>query len=328
MDSSFDNDDLMLSNGDEDIDHKSENTSKNSVNKRWQGVCLDDGTGHNVYYVDNTGYRSRKVPPNVEYEYLSNGERRYYYRGRCIRCKNESPSVFVIMNKGTTGFSCNYCKNCLIAVTPGINKIRGNGDLIWKCVEDVPKIMYRNLKEHALLANRDDIILDRCLDALLCTKLLSKKRRDDSRTTKIMRRAREYGVFDGGYKSWGFDFDKFDEYYGEMNDNGDPHGLGVKWYNDGSIYCGEWKEGNRHTSEKGLWTRQDGTTYEGNWFNDLKHGKGEQVQPNGSKYVGEFAKGFEHGHGILQDATNGSTYEGRYVSIYLYLLFLYNTNYT
>ena len=35
----------------------------------------------------------------------------------------------------------------------------------------------------------------------------------------------------------------------------------------------------------------DKTTYEGDWQNDLYHGKGTQKYPNGSQYKGSFENG-------------------------------------
>jgi hypothetical protein len=111
---------------------------ENNENSKWKGVVLDDGTGRNVYYVEpncKTNARSRKVPEKpIIYEQLSNGERRFYYRGSCIRCKAKSPSIFITMKGGTMGFCINYCRDCIITTTPSIsnNKITGNGDLIWE----------------------------------------------------------------------------------------------------------------------------------------------------------------------------------------------------
>jgi hypothetical protein len=66
--------------------------------QQWKGVCLDDGTGRNVYFVDTAGVvrlevntalvfdsvfvqRTRKEPENYVPEIFENGDRRYYYRG-------------------------------------------------------------------------------------------------------------------------------------------------------------------------------------------------------------------------------------------------------
>jgi len=41
-----------------------------------------------------------------------------------------------------------------------------------------------------------------------------------------------------------------------------------------------------------------GDKYEGNWKNDLMHGKGTYYYPNGNKYEGEFKNGRKTGFGI------------------------------
>ena len=38
---------------------------------------------------------------------------------------------------------------------------------------------------------------------------------------------------------------------------------------------------------------KNGTTYEGSWANDLRHGQGTFSWPNGAKYVGFFVSGSE-----------------------------------
>jgi hypothetical protein len=57
----------------------------------------------------------------------------------------------------------------------------------------------------------------------------------------------------------------------------------------------------------------DGTTYEGEWSEDKKHGHGEEVLASGITYEGEFSEGKKHGRGkvVLAD---GRTYEGNFVN--------------
>ena len=42
--------------------------------------------------------------------------------------------------------------------------------------------------------------------------------------------------------SWGFE-NVFDEYFGDINDRGEPHGIGLKVFSDGTIYSGGFKNG-------------------------------------------------------------------------------------
>ena len=51
------------------------------VPKKWDGYCLDDGTGQNVYFIRDDGTQSRQMPEGFEYELLQNGDRRFYNRG-------------------------------------------------------------------------------------------------------------------------------------------------------------------------------------------------------------------------------------------------------
>ena len=90
----------------------------------------------------------------------------------------------------------------------------------------------------------------------------------------IKSQAADYGIFQGSLVSWGFGA-AFDEYFGALDEQGRPSGTGVQFYSDGSVYCGEWFEGLRHTAGKGVWTRPDDSQYEGMWVQGLKHGKGK-----------------------------------------------------
>ena len=94
----------------------------------WLGVCLDDGTGRDVYYVSSDGSRSRRTPAGYEPELLANGERRYYYRNTCIRCrKTKQAAVFLSMGPGEVGFCYNLCIDCHLRQVPGTTRLRDNG---------------------------------------------------------------------------------------------------------------------------------------------------------------------------------------------------------
>eukprot|EP01038_Epipyxis_sp_PR26KG_P013639 gene13639-18302_t len=276
-------------------------------------ICLDDGTGRHVYYIDENGKRSRHCPDNFVYEVLENGQRKYYFRGTCIRCKNKTSSIFIPMKQGSIGYSINYCSNCIVATTPNLpsNKIKFHGDLIWEANSDVPKIFYSNLEEKALIPNREEIITNRSIEAQLHVRNQVKLRRNRDREDLLRSKGLEYNIYDGIILSWGHHDTLFDEYIGEA-ENGVPHGIGVKFYSDGSVYHGRWFHGKRHAPNSiGLWTRTNDIQYEGNWQNDFKHGRGKQTYADGSVYTGEFAKGYEHGHG-LRAYSDGSKFEGRY----------------
>lgn len=45
-----------------------------------------------------------------------------------------------------------------------------------------------------------------------------------------------------------------------------PHGVGIKFYSDGTVYYGPWHHGYQKTDKvevKGTWLRPDGSQYEG-----------------------------------------------------------------
>ncbi len=144
-------------------------------------------------------------------------------------------------------------------------------------------------------------------------KIVCKYARNVDRFDLIKSKAREYGIIEGVHLSWGYDPVYFDEYFGEVDASKKPHtNYGVKFYADGSVYVGAFDHGQRHTESKGTWIRgPDGAQYEGQWLNDVKHGRGTQLYPDGARYTGEFAKGYEHGNGT-KIYPDGSRFDGRF----------------
>ena len=125
---------------------------------RWDGVCVDDGTGRNVYYVSPDGQvrqtiaadtvsccyfnftiiftqSSRNEPEGYTPACFETGERKYYFRGNCVRCRNAMKQSVLSKNKSMIVYSFNLCENCLLATTPGIGKLRGNGGAI--CLDKI-----------------------------------------------------------------------------------------------------------------------------------------------------------------------------------------------
>lgn len=205
----------------------------------------------------------------------------------------------------------NYCEPCIIATTPGVKRIRGNGDLIYEAHRETPKIYYTDLHATAMNPMRDQYLLERAKECRKWTLILAKYRRNAERFDLVKAMALDYGILEGKHISWGYDMQRFDEYFGEIDGNQLPHGEGVKFYSDGTVYFGEWQHGLKHTANKGVWSRPDGLQYEGQWYQDLKHGKGAQTFPDGSRYTGEFAKGYEHGQGF-KTYPDGSRFDGRF----------------
>ena len=59
-------------------------------------------------------------------------------------------------------------------------------------------------------------------------------------------------------------------------------------------------------------TDKDGSTYEGNYVNDVRQGKGTRISSTGIKYVGDFFDGSLNGKGVIT-FPNGDIYEGSVV---------------
>ena len=70
------------------------------------------------------------------------------------------------------------------------------------------------------------------------------------------------------------------------------------------------KEGNCENGF-GKWVYTDKTTYEGEWVQTQKQGKGIETWPNGYIYNGEFKNSVWNGQGKLT-FPNGATYEGKW----------------
>jgi len=288
---------------------------------QWQGTCYDDGTGRNVYFVDTSGQRQRKVPDNYVPDLFADGAKKYFYRGSCLRCRAVSPAVFLVHSthsdstySGCIGYSPNLCHACLTLSlsdsSTTVTSLRGRGNRLWEANIDVPRHFHADLEGPAVAPDREAVMLQRGREARYYVRMQVKARRNEERAEAVRQRAQDFGVLQGQHISWGFD--AFDEYFGAVDERGRPHGLGVKVYSDDSVYVGQWQHGLRHTSTKtALWTRPDNLVYEGSWVEGFKHGRGTQTFPDTSRYKGEFAKGYEHGHGTRHEA-DGSVFEGRF----------------
>lgn len=282
-------------------------------------ICYDDGTGRNVYYINRKGVRSRKVPDDYIPEYLDNNERKYYFRGQCIRCRKENtPALLLIANKGNLGYSLNICDTCIVTTCPSIKRLRGNGTKILEANIETAKNTWIDLHQSDTNPKRNVLILNRTLEAQYYVNEYLKSLRDKYRALRIKNNAAQYDVNEDTckfmnpvVKSWGYGDVDFDEYYGETLKNDQPHGFGVKFYSDGTTYVGKWGDGLPHDDGNGIWQRPDGTNYTGQFVAGLKHGKGVQLYLDGGTYTGEWAKGFEHGHGV-RTYPDGSIFEGRF----------------
>ena len=80
-------------------------------------------------------------------------------------------------------------------------------------------------------------------------------------------------------------------------------------WGDGSTYEGEWKDNQRYG--KGTFKYADGDVYTGEWKDDIQNGKGIYKFKNGDVYEGDYVEGERTGIGICEYA-NGDKYTGEF----------------
>lgn len=98
-------------------------------------------------------------------------------------------------------------------------------------------------------------------------------------------------------------------YEGQRNQAGQRHGLGKYVDENGDSFEGEWECDQR---KKGVMKYSVGDVYEGDFSNDLRHGKGKLTYADGTSYEGDYAFDKKHGIGCFV-YVDGSKYEGGYV---------------
>lgn len=233
----------------------------------------------------------------------------YSVIGGCIRCRQRFSPFILFVGGGELAVSFNYCERCL-TMTGDCVSVRGNVERIWRNNIEMPKIMMYDIKIAASSLEKENELYKRTLEARLSYLAQQKVRRDIVRAEPCSRQAETFGIKGGLYKSWGYG-PNFDEYFGGLNNQNLPHGEGVKFYSDGSVYAGGWERGVQKTDGKGIFVRSSGTIYEGTWMSGKRHGIGRQTYKDGSEYTGQFANGFEHGEGVKTYADK-SVFEGRF----------------
>ena len=87
---------------------------------------------------------------------------------------------------------------------------------------------------------------------------------------------------------------------------GQQHGTGVKKFDDGRTFEGEFMHGQM---VQGRMTYEDGGVYNGGWMDDMRHGRGHCVFSDNSVYVGEFREGKFYGF-VKMLWMDGGYYEG------------------
>ena len=89
------------------------------------------------------------------------------------------------------------------------------------------------------------------------------------------------------------------KYEGETNPQGLWHGQGKVTYVDGSSYDGQWVEGQRQG--RGVLNLRNGDVYTGFFDRDELHGSGEYKNADGSAISTTWNLGRKEGEGVLTD---------------------------
>ena len=98
-------------------------------------------------------------------------------------------------------------------------------------------------------------------------------------------------------------------YTGEIDKKGRKNGKGFYVWHDGSTYEGDFMDDLRHGN--GLFNWSNGESYKGDYLEDERTGLGIYSWPDGSFYEGSFLKGKRHGSGVYQ-SINGVIYDGEW----------------
>lgn len=117
-------------------------------------------------------------------------------------------------------------------------------------------------------------------------------------------------------KWWGsgsgkYIYDDGSVYEGTFKD-GERHGSGTYTFASGSVYTGSWSEGKMHGNGKYIYA--DGSVYEGAFKNGECHGNGTYTYDNGSVYTGGWANGEKSGSGTGKEIYDNGSYEGAFLN--------------
>ncbi|MCX7737155.1 MAG: caspase family protein [Candidatus Kapabacteria bacterium] len=103
-------------------------------------------------------------------------------------------------------------------------------------------------------------------------------------------------------------FDNGDRYEGQFKE-GRFNGKGTYFYADGDKYVGDFVDGFKEG--KGKYFYKNGKVYDGEWKENNRNGQGTETYPDGSKYTGGWKDGRQHGYGVTL-FSDGAKYEGEW----------------
>lgn len=96
----------------------------------------------------------------------------------------------------------------------------------------------------------------------------------------------------------------------EESEFGDLPTFGPYKYQDGCTYNGQYYQGMRHGKGEQVW--EDGSYYNGFWYNDECHGKGIRCYSSGDFYKGDWKEGASDGTGEYFNKEKEITYLGEW----------------
>eukprot|EP00300_Choanocystis_sp_HF-7_P043209 c9806_g1_i1.p1 GENE.c9806_g1_i1~~c9806_g1_i1.p1 ORF type:complete len:752 (+),score=119.28 c9806_g1_i1:32-2257(+) len=110
-------------------------------------------------------------------------------------------------------------------------------------------------------------------------------------------------------------------YKGPTDGEGYPHGHGVRTFENGDRYNGEWVHGREHGF--GVYLYQDGSKYEGEWRDGKRHGKGVFVFWSGNVEESEYVSDLQHGKASFKRidgcVSTGQYSQGKRVGVWVRL---------
>ena len=100
-------------------------------------------------------------------------------------------------------------------------------------------------------------------------------------------------------------------YTGQVDEQtGEPHGVGIKIWWDGTIREGYWEYGLQNGYGRVIYW--NGEYYIGDFKDDQYHGHGTYYYPSRKKYVGEWKDNLRHGNGVEFNADRSIGKSGKW----------------